>query len=408
MLKRIVDVADEEVAALVTSFLYFFALLAGYFILRPLRDAMGVAIGTPNLPWLFTATLVAMLVLVPIYSALVARLSRPRLIPLIYRFFLLNLLCFFAAWQFHIAPDWTYRVFYVWLSVYNLFVVSVFWSFMADIWTPAQGRRLFGFIAAGGSLGSIVGSSVVLSLIRPLGPTVLVLISAVLLEATAQMATRLARGARAGSPKPVGGGLLDGFWHAVRSPYLFGIVAQTFLFTTTSTFLYALQISALKGWGDDAARAKFFSTEDLIVNGAAALFETSLTGRLVRKVGVGGALALTPALTALGFVAVWFFPGLWIVAGFFVLRRIFHFAVDRPAKEMLFTAVDRDDRYKTKSLIDTAIYRLGDQVGIWSYPSLGALAVPVAIPLALVWLGVNAALARGYDARIHAHQGAPS
>ncbi len=408
MLKRIVDVADDEVAALVTSFFYFFSLLAGYFILRPLRDEMGVAIGARNLPWLFTASLVAMLILVPIYSALVAKLSRPRLIPLIYRFFLVNLVAFIVAWKLGLSPAWTARIFYVWLSVYNLFVVSVFWSFMADIWTPAQGRRLFGFIAAGGSLGSIVGSSVVLSLIKPIGATWLLVISALLLEVTARMAKRLARNARAGSPQPVGGGLLDGFWHAVRSPYLFGIVAQTFLFTATSTFLYALQISALKGWGDDASRAQFFSTEDLIVNGAAALFQSSVTGRLVRKVGVGGALALTPAITAIGFAVVWFFPGMWIIAGFFVIRRILHFAVDRPAKEMLFTAVDRDDRYKTKSLIDTAIYRLGDQVGIWSYPSLGALAVPVAVPLALIWLGVNVALARGYDARIHAHQGAPS
>src|SRR5262249_35150986 len=207
MLKRIVDVADDEVAALVFSFLYFFALLAGYFILRPLRDAMAVNIGTQNLPWLFTATLVSMLILVPVYSALVARLSRRRLIPLIYRFFLVNLLGFYAVWRLGVSPQWTYRVFYVWLSVYNLFVVSVFWSFMADIWTPAQGRRLFGFIAAGGSLGSIVGSSVVLSLIRPVGPTVLLIVAALLLEATAQMAKRLARGAHAGSPQPVGGGL---------------------------------------------------------------------------------------------------------------------------------------------------------------------------------------------------------
>jgi AAA family ATP:ADP antiporter len=401
MIKRLVDVRDEEVKACVVSFFYFFALMAGYFILRPIRDEMGVAIGSAKLPWLFTATLISMLVLVPLYSALVARVPRPRLIPLVYRFFLVNLLIFFAAWRLNWAPGWTERIFYVWTSVYNLFVVSVFWSFMADIWTSAQGKRLFGFIAAGGSLGSILGSSSVIVLVKPLGSTVLLLVSAALLEAAARMAKYLARDAHAGSPKPVGGGLFDGFWHAVRSPYLFGIVAQTFLFTTTSTFLYFVQVDIMKGFGSKEAVTQFYSTQDLIVNGLAVVLQTSMTGRIVRRLGVVGALAMTPIFTVLAFVAVALWPGVWVVAAMFVGRRVLHFAVDRPSKEMLFTAVDRDDRYKTKNLIDTAVYRLGDQVGSWTYPLLGAFAVPAAIPLAVVWLGVNVLLARGFEARTH-------
>jgi len=406
MLKRIVDVRDDEVAALVISFFYFFALMAGYFILRPIREQIGAQIGARNLPWLFTATFLSMLVLVPAYSALVARIPRPRLIPLVYRFFLVNLVLFYVAWRFDLAPGWTERVFYVWLSVYNVFVVSVFWSFMADIWTSEQARRLFGFIAAGGSIGSILGSTSVTALIKPVGSLVLILGSAALLEATARMAKWLARRARASSPRPIGGGLLDGFWHAVRSPYLFGIVMMTFLFTTTSTFLYAVQIAAISGWGDPASRTQFFSAEDLIVNFATLLIQVTMTGRIVRRLGIGGALALTPAVTAIGFAVIAFVPGLWPVAVFFVVRRILHFGVDRPAKEMLFTAVERDDRYKTKSFIDTAVYRLGDQVGILTSPALGPLAIPIAVPLALVWLGINVALARGYNVRTHVAQGA--
>lgn len=408
MLRRIVDVRDDEVTALLVSFFYFFALMASYFILRPIRDEMGVAIGSARLPWLFTATLISMLVLVPCYSALVARVPRPRLIPFVYRFFLVNLLLFYASWRLNWAPGWTERVYYVWTSVYNVFVVSVFWSFMADIWTSAQGRRLFGFIAAGGSIGSILGSSSVIALVKPLGSTALLLISAALLEATARMAGYLARRAQAGSPKPVGGGLFDGFWHAVRSPYLFGIVMQTFLFTVTSTFIYLVQTDVMNGWGDKAARTQFFSTQDLVINSLAAILQGSMTGRIVKRLGVVGALAMTPVFTALGFAAVLLWPGVWVVAAVFVFRRVLHFAVDRPSKEMLFTAVDRDDRYKTKNLIDTAIYRLGDQVGSWTYPLLGTLAVPLGIPLALVWLTVNVALARGFDARTHAPQGAPT
>jgi AAA family ATP:ADP antiporter len=396
-----IQVADrDEGRALGASFTYFFALMAGYGIMRPLRDELGIVGGVKNLPWLFTATLVAMLVVVPLYSALVARVARARLIPIIYRFFLLCLVGFVLALRFEVAPVWTARVFFVWLSVYNVFVVSVFWSFMTDLWTPAQGARLFGLIAAGGSAGSIAGSLAVLVLVRPLGPANLLVGAAALLEVAARLATRLGRGAPGSPPAPVGGGVLDGFVHVAATPYLAGIAAQTLLFTATSTFLYLLQsgLVAASGW-DRATQAQLFSGEDLVVNLLAAAVQAGVTARVVARAGVRGALALTPVLTAAGFIAVAVAPGLWLVAGFFVVRRVLHFAVDRPAKELLFTVVARDDRYKTKSLIDTAVYRLGDQAGSWLYPLLGALAVPAAVPLALVWLVLNFALARAFAAR---------
>jgi AAA family ATP:ADP antiporter len=306
---------------------------------------------------------------------------------------------------------WVARVFFVWTSVYNVFVVSVFWSFMADLWTPGQGLRLFGFLAAGGSLGAMLGPVIVLTL-SGLGAANLVLVAAGLLAGAALAARRLAAGALAAAGDsagaPVGGSALGGFVNAVRSPYLGGIVVMTFLFTVTSTFLYVLQQHFISGWGTAELRTRFFAGQDLTVNVVATLIQAGLTGRLVARLGVGGALAFTPALTALGFVVVALAPGLWPVAIFFAARRILHFAVDRPAKEMLFTAVAREDRYKAKSLIDTVVYRGGDQVGSLVYPILGALAAPVGVPLALGWLAVNLALARGFAARTRGAHGAPS
>src|SRR6185503_11395288 len=160
------------------SFVYHFALFAGYYIMRPLRDEMGIVGGTRNLPWLFTATFASVLALVPLYSWLASRLPRRRLVPIVYRFFLLNLLIFFGLWRAGVAPAWVARVFFVWISVYNLFVVSVFWSVMADSWRSDQGKRLFGVIAAGGSLGAIVGPLITASLAKTVGVAILILASA--------------------------------------------------------------------------------------------------------------------------------------------------------------------------------------------------------------------------------------
>ncbi len=193
LLERAVAVRPEERAALGWSFAYFFAVLCGYYLLRPVREEMGIRGGVGQLPWAFTATFAAMLVAVPLYSALVARLPRARAIPLVYRFFLLHLLLFALALHAGAARPWLGRAFFVWVSVYNLFVVSVFWSYMADLWTSAQARRLFGFIAAGGSLGALAGPALAALLVRPLGVAGLLLVSAGFLEAATRCASRLAR-----------------------------------------------------------------------------------------------------------------------------------------------------------------------------------------------------------------------
>jgi AAA family ATP:ADP antiporter len=411
VLKSIVQVADDEVRALWWSFAYFFTLLAGWYVLRPLRDASVAEGGVNRLPALMAYTLGAMLIVVPIYSWLVARVPRARLVPLVYRFFIVNLVGFYLAWRFGTARATTALVFYVWTSVYNLFVVSVFWSLMADLWSSDQGRRLFGFIAAGGSAGAIVGPLVTGLLVGPLGKANLILISAILLEGSAQCVGRLTHGRTVtrSAPAPVGGGALAGILNTLRSPYLAGIVAMTLLFSITSTVFYVVQqhliADALKA---EADRARFFANQELLVNIAAALLQAGVTGRIVNRMGIGVGLALTPLITIGGLAVVYFMPGLMLVTGLLIVRRVLHFAVDRPAKEVLFTQVAREDKYKAKSFIDTVVYRSGDAISAQLFPAFGALTLPVALPLAGAWLVVNLILARSFEARALAAKGVTS
>ena len=181
-LQRMVPGTARERAAALWSFAYFFTLLAGYYVLRPLRDQMGIAGGVKNLPWLFTATFVSLLVAQPLYGALVARLPRVRFIPVVYHFFVANLALFWLLLIFDIETVIVARVFFVWVSVFNLFAVAVFWSFMADLFTSEQGKRLFGFIGAGGTAGALLGPVITIWLSVPLGPVNLLIAAAVFLE----------------------------------------------------------------------------------------------------------------------------------------------------------------------------------------------------------------------------------
>jgi AAA family ATP:ADP antiporter len=399
-LRSLFDARDDEVAAVWWSFGYFFALLCGWYVLRPLRDASAADGGIDQLKWLFLVTLGAMLVVVPTYSALVARVPRPRLVPIVYRFFVANLILFYLGWQLG-APHVTLaRVFYVWTAVYNVFVVSVFWSFMADLWTPEQGARLFGFIAAGGSLGAIAGPAASGVLVGVIGQAPLFLLSAALLEVAAQCAQRLARRAH-GPAAPTGGSSFEAFGRVVRSRFLGGLAAQTLLYTATSTFLYLLQqhivVAAIP---DRIARTRFFSWRDTAVNVGTALVQAGATGAIVTRLGITVALAVTPLVTALVFGAAWLAPTLAVVTACQIGRNIIHYAVDRPAKELLWTAADRADKYKVKGFVDTVVYRFGDAAAGWLYAGLGAAAVAGGIPLALAWLAVNLFLARRFRARV--------
>jgi len=422
ILNRIVAVEKDEIAPMLWAALYYFLVFAAYFIIRPLRDEMGVESGVRNLSWLFLGTLVGMLLVHPIFTALVSRLPRRLFIPLSYTFFAANLIAFWYAFQVLSGASeiWAGRIFFIWTSVFNLFVVSIFWSLMADLFRSEQAKRLFGFVAIGGTLGAVAGSAVTVFLATRISPTNLLLVSALLLGLAMLAANLLMRSAprsdgdssqltASEAEEPVGGKILDGIRIALSSPYLLGIVGYMLLYTITATFLYFQQAEIVEaGFTDRAARTVFFARVDLVVNSLTAVIQIFLTGRIVRRIGIALSLAVLPLICIFGFIAVGIAPTLWTIAVFQVLRRTSNYAVSRPCREMLYTVLPREAKYKAKNFIDTFVYRFGDQTGAWSYDGLiylgfGAAAISVvATPLAAVWLLIGLWLGRRQAAMVRA------
>ena len=405
-IERVFQVRRRELRVVGWSWLYIFSILSSYYVMRPIREQMGVSGGIENLPWLFTATLLAMILLNVPFGYLVKRLPRVRFIPITYRFFTANILLFALA--LHLANKeqavWIGRLFFVWLSVFNLFVVSIFWQTIVDVFSSEQGKRLFGFIAAGATIGAILGSAATALLARTVPTWGLLLGAALLLEVAVFSARRLSRVSdqlarkplSQSGEQPIGGSTFAGLMHVVRSPYLLNVSLFFLLFSITSTFLYFEQVNvAAKAFPDRGAQTSFFATVDLAVNVLTLLIQLFLTGRVVRLVGVGLALASLPLLSMVGFAVLIYAPTVVPVVAFQVLRRAGNFGIARPTREVLFTVLPREDRYKSKSVIDTVVYRLGDQAGAWSYALVGFLhwgasALPIlAIPISAIWL-VNA------------------
>ena len=391
-LSRVVDVRPEELRALLWSFAYFFCLLAAYYILRPLRDEMGVAGGVRNLQWLFTATFVAMLVAVPCYGFVVARLPRRRFIPLVYHFFVANLAIFWLLLAFDVERQTVARVFFVWISVFNLFAVSVFWSFMADLYTSEQAKRLYGFIAAGGTAGALTGPAITIVLAPALGVVNLVVLAAVLLEVAVLCAGRLQIRERAEAHKEagLGGGALDGLLMVVRNPYVAGILLWVGLLSVVATFLYFEQAQIVAAASDDpAVRTRIFATVDLAVGVLTLAVQLLATGKLIQRFGLGRALAFLPLVFAVGFAVLAAAPVLLVVIAFQALQRTANFAISNPAREALFTVVDRDEKYKAKNVIDIVGARGADAVGGWMVTGLRALGMEArALALSAIALAV--------------------
>ena len=389
------EVRPQERRALGWSLLYVFAVLSAYYVLRPIRDEMGVQGGVENLPWLFTGTLLGMIALNPLFAALVKRLPRVRFISLSYRFFAANLLLFAALFALA-SPEqslWLGRAFFIWLSVFNLFVVSVFWALMVDVFDSEQGKRLFGFIAAGATLGAIAGSTITVSLVRELGATTLFFASILLLELAVFAVRRLSPKRQAAEEAPIGGSVLAGISHTLRSPYLLNVCLFLLLFTVSSTFLYFQQATIARDYfADRASRTAFFAQVDLLVNVLTLAVQLFFTARILRRFGVALTLGILPLFTLVGFAALAAAPVVAVLVAFQVLRRAANFSLARPTRELLYTVLPREDKYKAKSFIDTVVYRAGDQVGSWSYLLLSAMGLGiagvavVAVPLSALWL----------------------
>ena len=427
------DVRAGEGGALLLSFAYFFLLLCSYYILRPLRDAWGIEGGTDDLPWLFTATFVTMLAVTPLYGAVVARCRRRAIVPTVYRFFGLNLLAFYALLHFDAPRVPLGHAFFVWISVYNLFVVSIFWSVMADLFASEQGRRLFGFIAVGGSLGALAGPLLARQLAEPLGTGNLLLLSAVLLEActqcvarllrlgeprdaaTADGAARAAAGDAEGADAPVGGSILNGMWLVLRDAYMRRIAAQVLCLTTTATFLYLLQARIVSDTvAGTGARTAAFANIDLVVNAMVFGLQLGVTAPLLRHAGLGTVLRILPVLTAAGSLLLAAQPTLLVLTLFQGLRRAVQYALYRPARELLLTVVGRERKYASKGFIDTVVYRGGDWASAQLFAGLELVGFKLAglalagLPVAAGWWLLCGSLARRQRELEQARQPAPS
>ena len=408
----------EEVRALLWSFAYFFFLLAAYYVLRPVRDEMGIAGGVKNLPWLFTATFIVMLAVVPVFGAMVARIPRRRFIPLVYHFFVANILIFWLLLTFKFAMADTAKVFFVWISVFNLFAVSVFWSFMSDLYASEQGKRLFGFIAAGGSAGALLGPAIAVWLAEPIGRANLLLIAALLLEFAVLCAMRLESAADALKTKTptsnttvpreaaLGGSWIAGLIMVARSPYLAGIAMWVALLSLAGTFLYFQQASIVSALTDDPnKRTAIFAQIDLAVSLLTITVQFLATGKLIRRFGAGPAAAFLPLVFAAGFLMLALTPMLWVVIAFQATQRAANFAISNPAREVLFTVVGREEKYKAKYVIDNVVFRGGDAASGWLFHALRGLGMELnaialaAVPVALGWFALALALGRSHEKR---------
>ncbi|MEO7520859.1 MAG: MFS transporter [Gemmatimonas sp.] len=456
-LRDAVGAREGEGSVVLWASAYYFLVLAAYYVLRPIRDDMGAASGVENLAWLFTGTMLGMLAVHPLYTSLVSKLPRKRFIPLAYRFFIANLVVFYLVFRSVDASQsvWVGRVFFIWTSIFNLFVVSVFWSLITDIFRPGQGKRLFGIVAIGGTIGAVFGSTITTALVGVMGPLNLMLVSALILELAVRAAKTLDRaeaGLRAAdtttvsdasertapsvapvgaapvgaapvgaapvgwsaatptassgsnSDTVIGGGVLDGIKHIAKSPYLLGIASLILFYTISSTFLYFQQVDIVaRVFKDDpTGRTRVFGAMDLAVNILTLLAQLFLTGRVMKWFGVGFALAFLPVVTALGFGIMAIAPVLTVLIVFQTIRRAGNFAIQRPGREALFTVLPRTDKYKAKNFCDTTVYRFGDQVGAWSYTAMGVFGLGLSglafsmVPLSIAWFVLTLWLGRRY------------
>ncbi|MEQ1882767.1 MAG: MFS transporter, partial [Burkholderiales bacterium] len=364
-LTRLVDVRRQELGAMLWSFAYFFCLLCGYYILRPVRDEMGIQAGVEGLSLLFSGTFLTMVAIIPVFGWLSARFPRKILLPIVYLFFATNLIIFQILIEARVAPQAVSSAFFIWVSVYNLFIVSVFWSFMADLFRNEQARRLFGFISAGGSAGALAGPALTAWLAADLGPAGLLPISTVLLFAATFCISRLSKWAertrgdktefRAGDlGAALGGDILAGVTQVLKTPYLMGICLYVIVGTMLGTFLYFHQAYIIAAeFTSSGERTAMFAKIDLAVNLVTLVLQVFVVGKLIGRFGVGSTLMVLPILGIAGFIVIGIWPTLAVLFVFQVLRRAGEYAIAKPAREVLFTVLTREEKYKSKNFIDT-------------------------------------------------------
>jgi AAA family ATP:ADP antiporter len=430
LLCRVSRALPEELPAALWAFVYFFALLAAYYVLRPLRDEMGIQVGPDALHELFTSVFVTMLAIVPIFGWLTRRFERRQLLPWLYGFFILNLLGFYEVLA--LSGDQSplvARAFFVWVSVFNLFAISVFWSFMADLFDTAQAKRMVGFISAGGTAGALCGPVLTLLLVKPLGAKGLVLVSATLLLMCIGAIVQLRRWAgdkrQADAIKPTTqgeptatfkGSLWSGLQDVVRSPYLLGICAFLFLYSLLSTLLYFQQAELVpKSFSGSGERTQALAGIDLLVNVVTLLIQLLAFGPLIQRLGTRFLLVAMPLASLVGYTALAAMPVLAVLVALGVVRRAGEYAVSKPARETLFNVLPPEQKYRAKNVIDTLVHRTGDTSSAWIFSGLRGLGlhsyqtVWLAIPVSALWAVVAWRLGGEADrrAQLDSHKDSP-
>ena len=387
-----------EMKAVILSFIYFAFLMASYFILRPVRDAMGTVYGVSHLQELFTGTFVVSFLVAPVYAGLASRIKLSNFLPWVYGFIALTMLVFYALFA-RVAHDrWVAAAFYVWVSTFNILTISVFWSLMADTFSRTQAKRLFGVVAAGGTLGTVAGPAITTLFVHLVGTNTLLLISAGgfvvtaclvrLLEREKQKLRAMGDAQETTLDRKLPGNPFDGFGLLFKSRYLLLLSLFILLMTWISTIVY-FQLGDLisKAFASREARTQAYAVIDLIVNGAAFFIQLFGTGRIIRRYGVTTGLLLNPVIMVIAFLSIAFSPVLMVLASMQVFRRVAEYAVAKPTREMLFTVVDQESKYKAKNVIDTVIYRFGDVSSAW----FSAAVLPYGVAgLAIVGIGVSA------------------
>ena len=430
---------DYERSILRHGAVWFFLVMFGYYVLRPIREQIGSTYGIENLSWLFWATFAVMLIAIPLYSMLVGKFHRKKLVPSIYIFFITCLIGFWFAMQGlqESAQIWVARAFFVWISAYGLFVVSFFWSVVGDMFSTSQGRRIFGIMAGGGTIGSMIGSQVAGRLVGVIGVANLLFIPAALLLVAMFTYFSMERSFKslggtqtdeAATGKATGGNPFAGFTAVFKSTYLFSICLFGIFLATCGTAVYFQQAEIVNAtfqnvpYDDSAienpgmlspdqlaeekeklqlaaareARTEYFANVNFAVSIVTLIFQFLAVGWLMKRVGLGLTLGLLPVAYLIGITALAFSPTIAVLAVVSVIGRAAEYGICNPAREVLFTAVNREDRYKAKSFIDTVVRRGGDSAvgGVYKFAreSVGLAMTTlswVMIPIAVVWIGLS-------------------